>query len=360
MRLTIDVRMLANSGIGTYLRHIVPRLIDLNAGGQIDLVGKADQIAAFPWSRRDNVSVVDLRSPIFSVHEQIFLPSRIPTDSDLFWSPHFNIPLLYRGKLLTTVHDVLHLSKPRYAGGLHKILYGRALFQALTRKADAIICVSRFTADELMRFSSAKASRIVVIHHGIGEEWYSLQKGNRPHEKPYFLFVGNLKPNKNLPALISAFEAISQRIPHDLIIVGKAEGFRTGDASVKARASRLGARVIIAGSVDDLRLKQYYIHASALVMPSLYEGFGFPPLEAMACGCPVIVSSAASLPEVCGEAALYIDPRDIGDIGAKMMYLASNDAVGAELRERGIERARQFSWNKCARETSAVMARLCE
>ena len=360
MSLAIDVRMLTNSGIGTYLRHVLPCLISLRTEERFNLVGNSAELDGFPWSRCHNVAVVDCQSPIFSVDEQIRLPRLIPAQSDLFWSPQFNIPLFYRGKLLVTVHDVSHLALPQYMGGLHKRLYATTLFTALRRKANAIICDSQFTADELIRLAGVKASKITVVHLGVDEAWFSIPKKARPHGRPYFLFVGNVKPHKNLSALIAAFQSITDRISHDLVIVGKKEGFITADRMVMRRAEMLGERIRFTGFVDDPLLKQYFVHADAFVLPSLYEGFGLPPLEAMACGCPAIVSRAASLPEVCRDAAIYCDPRDIKDIADRMLYVVTHDSVRAELRERGVEHARRFTWDKCTRETGAVVERLSQ
>ena len=123
-------------------------------------------------------------------------------------------------------------------------------------------------------------------------------------------------------------------------------------------AAALGGRVKFTGLVDDAQLKRYVAWADALVLPSFYEGFGLPPLEAMACGCPAIVSDRASLPEVCGDAVLYCDPNDVEDIAARMLEVAASEATRAGLREKGLRRARQFTWDKCARETLVVIERL--
>jgi glycosyltransferase involved in cell wall biosynthesis len=265
---------------------------------------------------------------------------------------------LYRGKLLVTIHDVLHLAMPQYMQGMHRRLYARALLGAVRLKADAVICNSRFTANELMRLVGVKAAKIEVVHLGVDEAWFSIDKSARPHERPYFVFVGNVKAHKNIAGLLQAFQDVSGKISHDLVIVGKKEGFVTGDREVEGRAAALSGRVKFIGLADDSLLRSYVACAEALVLPSFYEGFGLPPLEAMACGCPVVVSSSASLPEVCGNAALYCDPHDSGDIAAKLLEVATNETVRADLREKGLQRARQFTWDKCARETLAVIERL--
>ena len=143
-----------------------------------------------------------------------------------------------------------------------------------------------------------------------------------------------------------------------MIIVGKKEGFITADKSVDVFAKRLGNRVCFTGPVADNVLKQYYVNASLLILPSLYEGFGLPPLEAMACGCPTIVSHVASLPEVCGDATLYCDPYNINDIAAKILLLLSEPELQDKLREKGLEQARKFTWDKSAQETLSVIEKV--
>jgi glycosyltransferase involved in cell wall biosynthesis len=221
-----------------------------------------------------------------------------------------------------------------------------------------VICNSRFTADELTRVVGVPASRIEVIHMGVDEGWFAVGEPARPHKKPYFVFVGNVKEHKNVAGLVDAFRRIADKVPHDLVILGKKEGFITGDRKVEGGTAALGGRVKFTGFVDDALLKRYVACADALVLPSFYEGFGFPPLEAMACGCPSIVSDRASLPEICGDAALYCNPDDAGDIAARMIEVATNEALRDELREKGLARARRFTWDRCARETVALIERL--
>jgi glycosyltransferase involved in cell wall biosynthesis len=356
--LAVDARMLSHSGIGTYLSNVLPRLIPQWRGGRVGLIGERSALEQLSWTRSDRVSVIDCTSPIFSIEEQLRLPGLIPKDTGLLWSPQFNIPLLYRGKLLVTIHDVLHLAMPQYMEGWHRRLYARLLLGAVRRKANAIICNSRFTAGELVRLVGVEASRIEVISLGVDEAWFSVPASPRPHGKPYFVFVGNVKAYKNIQGLIAAFGELTKKLPHDLVIVGKKEGFITGDRSVEEMAAALGERVKFAGLVGDALLKRYVACAEALVLPSFYEGFGLPPLEAMACGCPAIVASSASLPEVCGDAALYCDPASAADIAAKMLQVATDSGLRAQLRDKGREHARRFSWDRCARETLALIERL--
>ena len=193
------------------------------------------------------------------------------------------------------------------------------------------------------------------IHIGVDEAWFDVPDRPRPYEKPYVLFVGSVKPHKNVGGLIRALELAQRRIPHDLVIVGRREGLITADEAVAAKAKALGARVHFTGFVRDDLLKQFVKHADALALPSFYEGFGLPPLEAMACGCPALVSNAASLPEACGDAALYCDPHSPEDIAEKLVLLMEDEALRTSLRRKGLERVKRFTWEACAQKTLEVL-----
>jgi glycosyltransferase involved in cell wall biosynthesis len=168
--------------------------------------------------------------------------------------------------------------------------------------------------------------------------------------------VGNIKPYKNLGRLVEAFQKIRDHVPHDLVIVGQREGLITGESpEFFERVRGAGERIHLTGYVSYEELLSLVGNADALIMPSLYEGFGLPPVEAMAAGVPVVVSRAASLPEVCGDAALYFDPLDVDDIADKLIEIASDRVLGEQLRERGRERSRLFTWKSCSAKTAQAL-----
>ena len=350
---SVDIRTARLSGMGTYLTNVLPRIIKLSPHIKFILLGHQHDVGALGVSDLANIDFINATSRIYSAREQLDLLRLIPRDTDAFWSPHFNIPLGYRGKLLVTVHDMFHLAMPEFVGGYHKKLYARMIFSAVGRKASAILTDSAFTGAELTRFIK-KHPPIHPIHLGVDKAWFDPPITPRPHPRPYILFVGNVKPHKNIRGLVEAF-ALAPRAPYDLIIVGRKEGFITADTGVAEQAQALGERVVFTGWLTDSELKQYVFHASALALPSFYEGFGLPPLEAMACGTPVIVSHAASLPEVCGDAALYCDPHSPQDIADKIQRLMRDETLRETLRHEGLARARTFSWDQCAQETLVVL-----
>ena len=354
--LTVDVRALHNSGIGTYIQNLLPRLIAAKPELNFHLLGPAADLSTLAWTAAPNVTLSDCTSPLYSVKEQLELRQKTPRETELFWSPHYNIPLLYRGKLLVTVHDVFHLAAPDMS--VPKKLYAKGIFRAVRRKADAIVTVSEFSKDELIRLTGRGDQEVTPIHIGVDEAWFGVPDRPRPYEKPYVLFVGSVKPHKNVGGLIRALEYAQHQIPHDLVIVGRREGLLTADEAVAATAAALGERVHFTGFVEEEHLKQFVKHADALVLPSFYEGFGLPPLEAMACGCPALVSNAASLPEACGDAALYCDPHNPQDIADQLVLLMEDKALQSSLRQKGLERARRFTWEACAEKTLEVLEKM--
>lgn len=356
-RLAVDMRMLRASGIGTYLRQLVSRLIGIE-GRTLALLGDVPELRHNGFDRVPGTTLHRCDAPIYSIREQIALRRSTPGGVELFWSPHYNIPLLLGAKLVVTVHDTLHLARPEYVRGSHRRIYARTMFRQLRGRANAIICDSHFTADELIRYAGIAEDRIEVIHLGVDESWFEPVATSSPRPRPYFVYVGNVKPHKNLMGLLEGFSLVLADLPHDLIIIGKNDGFISGDDRAIARAARMGKRVTFTGEVADATLRAYIGHAEALVLPSYYEGFGLPALEAMAAGCPALVSRVASLPEVCGQAALYFDPRDPVEIADRLRQVAQDRVLREELIVGGRERARRFTWDRCASETAAVLDRV--
>jgi len=356
--ITVDARMIGASGIGTCLVEWLPRLIAARPELDFVLLGPAGVLAEFEWTRRPNARVVDLDVPIYSVREQITLPLRVPRRTGVFWSPHYNVPLAWRGRLVVTIHDLAHLALPEFVSGPHRRAYARFMFRQVSRSADAIMTDSEFTRSEFERLVGIGRAAPVVVHLGVGREWFEIPPSPAPHPRPYLLYVGNVKPHKNLVRLLEAFGRLPSSLDCDLLLVGKNDGFRGADTAVRSAAIRLGPRVQLVGAVSQGLLKRYVAHTEALVLPSLYEGFGLPPLEAMACGRPTIVSRSASLPEVCGDAALYCDALDPASIAEAITRMLTDHELREALRCRGLERARRFTWDRSARAALNVLERV--
>jgi glycosyltransferase involved in cell wall biosynthesis len=353
--LTIDARWINFSGLGTYLRHIIPGISDRFYDQSITLLGHPSELSNALGNLSSHFNIIEAQAGMYSIHEQVDYARLIPRNTKLYFATHYNVPLLYSGRMLVTVYDMMHLATPQFAQGYHKQLYAKLMFAALRRKAESILTISKFTKKEMERLLGEFKQPITPIHLGVGEEWFSIPELQRLHSRPYILYVGNIKPHKNLKTLVKAFISISDKIPHDLVLAGKKEGFITGDHEIAAMAQSRPERIYFTGRVPDEQLHQYVRHAEALAFPSFYEGFGLPPLEAMAAGCPTIVSQAASLPEVCGDAALYFNPYDENDLIEKLLRITSDSELRVSLRNRGLEHARSFTWERCVSQTCDVI-----
>lgn len=283
---------------------------------------------------------------------------------DVLFVPAHVIPILHPRRSVVTVHDLGYLRYPE----AHRAVDRRYL-DASTRwsahQAAAILADSAATKADLVQAYGIDPAKAHVIYLGRDETlrrvtdparvaavWRKHGIGPR-----YLLYVGTLQPRKNLGRVIAAFAAIADR-PElagvQLVLAGK-KGWLYDDLFAQGARLGLGDRVLFPGYIPDEDLPALLSSATAFVFPSLYEGFGIPVLEAGACGVPVITSNTSSLPEVAGDAALLVDPHDVDAIAAAMLRLVTDDALRAELARRGLENVKRFSWEKCARETLAVL-----
>lgn len=352
------MRMIKASGIGRAIEGILKHIISKNENWQFILFGKKKELEEYEFAGRENTRIIECISSIYSYSEQIELYRKIPRDIDVFWSPHYNIPLFYKGKLIVTVHDLFHLAMLNGMKSLHKRIYAKLFFHFLSRRAEKIICVSEFTADELQKYTKVKSEKISVIHRGVEKRWFHIKRQKNPRPQRYILYVGNIKPHKNLLRLLKAFQSVKKKIPHDLVLVGKKDGFITGDAQVTQMAMN-DERIVFTGYISDEILEQYYMHADLLVFPSLYEGFGLPPLEAMACRCPVIASNVASIPEICKRNVIYCNPYSINDIAEKILFVLMN-GIEKEGIEENRKMAMQFTLEKEVGMYEGVIKKILE
>jgi len=355
--LCIDLRWIDSSGVGMYIRGILPGIVERLKDVSIVGLGDSSRLSDFPWSGASNVRVVDCRAARYSFAEQIQLLRAIPRDSDMFFSPYYTIPLFYGGRFAVTVHDTSHLVVPEIVGSWKKRFYARTMYRALRRRASIIFTVSHFTKSELLRLTTGpRQDNILPTHLGVTPDWYAAKHLPLMRSNPYLVCVGNVKPYKNIGRLVEAFMQVKHQFPHDLVIVGQREGLITGESpQFFQRIQAAGDRVHMTGFVSHDQLRSLVGHAHALIMPSLYEGFGLPPLEAMAAGVPVAVSRAASLPEVCGDAALYFDPSNATDMAKVLVEIVSNPALCKRLVDAGLERTRLFTWKSCAFQTADAL-----
>lgn len=335
MKVTLDARMHDSGGIGTYLQQLIPRI---SPHCDLHLIGEKKLQELYPKTKFIPTSV-----PIYSLKEQWVLPKIIP-ECDIFWSPHYNVPIfpIRAKKRIVTIHDVAHLALSSNFSW-EKRIYARLMLSFAAKKSDKIITVSSFSKKEIVKFLNVDEKKIRVsylaadapnIEQDIIDPW---------QKKRYFLFVGSHRPHKNLKSLLLAFDQIAERKDIYLVLIG---AYKKSEPFLKKHRNR----ILIQENISDRKRNSFYAYAQGLVFPSIYEGFGLPPLEAMAARCPVIASRSASIPEICGGAAIYVDPLDVNDIRQKMLQLLLNCSFKKNIMEQGSKRAQGFSWNKCAEQ----------
>ena len=288
--------------------------------------------------------------------------ARVPQDGlvpgvALFHGTDHLLPYFRRIRTVFTLHDLIPLLFPEFHLPLNR-WFLNLMFPRFLRRADAIVAVSECTKKDAIRIYGTPEEKITVIYNGVDARFHpvrdaeTLRRVRAAYRLPeaYILYVGTIEPRKNLARLLDAYHALRQAgYPHKLAIVG-AKGWLYQPVFDRIAALGLQDEVIFPGYIADEDLPAVYSGAALFAFPSLYEGFGIPPLEAMACGVPTLVSDTSSLPEVVGDAALQVSPTDTGAIKAGMERILSDAALARQLAGRGPERARMFTWDKAARQ----------
>jgi glycosyltransferase involved in cell wall biosynthesis len=367
--LKIGVNALLYSAGQDYRQTGISRYIDRLLGhlgaqcGPFDITAFVGKGAQPSWDRvhlnRIPISGTDPRARIPAELTLLPIAAR-RSDLDLFHGPVNTLPpLIGRARQVVTIHDLAFLRFPDQITRRRSI-YLNAMIQRAVRRADHILVPSQATALDLVGLLNADRSPITVTPLGaephfrpLTTEHCAAAKARFGLDRPFVLTVGTIEPRKNLPRLIDAFVSIADAVPHDLVLVGPT-GWLTDSIEHQIASSALGGRIKRTGFVDDAGLVGLYNAADVVAIPSLYEGFGLPVLEAMACGAVVLTSDCSSLPEVTGDAALLVDPRDINAIAAGLLRALNDTALRRELEAAALTRAAAFSWDRTARLTAGA------
>lgn len=381
-RIGIDARFYGplGKGLGRYVQEVVDNIVRLDCQGEFEYVVflSPENINDF---QSDNPLVTkrELSLRWYSWREQLFLPRALRKEKlDLVHFPHFNIPIFTSTPFVVTIHDLILTRFPsRRASMLPAAFYWfkqmayRLVIRMAVLRAHTIITVSNFTRQDIIDKFGANPKKLIVTYEGVAD---LVKQESNPEavmlpaqvlalyhiSSPFLLYVGNAYPHKNLNQLMVAFSELHRRRPElSLVMVGKNDYFYQ---RVRAKAESLqlwqdGAEntpVVLPGYIPDAHLASLYQQALLYIFPSLYEGFGLPPLEAMAHGCPVVSSNQASLPEIIGDAAEYFNPYDEQDIIAKIESLIDDSKRRQTLVARGLVHVKKFSWQACAEQTLAI------
>ena len=355
MRIAIDARKLRDYGIGTYVRNLLRNLARIDRTTEYVLFTQPADVE-LGTELGENFRTVVERAGAYSVKEQLTIPMDLRREGiDLFHAPHYVLPPLIPCKAVVTIHDCIHLRFPQYLPNSFAYAYARSSLWVATHRASRVLTVSEASKRDILRYFRIPESKIDVIYNAIDErlgEPLSNEEIGRVRERyqlndPFVLYAGNIKPHKNLERLIEAFQMLRRSgLEHvKLLIIGD-EISQYATLRRAVHRYKLHKHVRFFGFVPDKTLAALYRLASVFVFPSLYEGFGLPPLEAMASGTPVVTSNVSSLPEVVGDAALLIDPLDAADIAHAIRRVLMEPALAADLRQRGLARVTHFSWER--------------
>lgn len=282
--------------------------------------------------------------------EQVYLPRYLDkTGHPLLLNLGNTAPIGYDRKI-STLHDISYIKCPKSYSPAFRVLY-RVEIPIVLKRSLEIFTVSDFSRHEIENYYGLNPARIEIVSNAVSQIFH--ERTTAPsRRRPYFLAVGSLAPHKNFGTLIEAFSILKSRCNDSRLVVvgGNANSF--ADASLEGESIQ---GLTMAGRVNDQGLAELYQGACAFVFPSTYEGFGIPPLEAQASGCPVIASRAASIPEVLGDSALYFDPESAADIASTMEQVWIDSRLRGELSRRGMLNAKRFSWESSAKKVSKIL-----
>ncbi|MDK1020947.1 MAG: glycosyltransferase family 1 protein [Candidatus Hydrogenedentes bacterium] len=373
MHVLLDGMQAVNkSGIGSYTCALMRELPAVSKDLELRALCPFTMLEEF--KEVESMSLVpctDARSPLASLHRSFVMAKSVGRQpTDLLHYPASFTRFLGSGlsrasKVILTVHDLSFLREPGWFRWDRSVYY-RAMIRRSVRHATRILADSEATSRDLQDYLDVDPSRIDVTPLGVDSRFRPASDNEvaRAREtyklpKTFFLFVGTLEPRKNVPRLIQAFDSIAGECEADLAIAGR-DGWKFDSIYDAAAAAKHSGRIHFLGYVADDMLPAVLSAAEAFVWPSLWEGFGLPPLEAMACGAPVITSNTSSLPEVVGDAALTVPPEDADAIAHAMRSLLADPELRRSLRDRGMRRAGEFTWRRTAEQTYAAYRKACE
>lgn len=320
-----DQRWIGDHGIGRFARHVLaglayaPVLLSSNPASPLD-----------SWSLARALGRL--------------------TRDDLFFSPGYNSPLFCAAPFIFTIHDLNHIDRPENSSPLKRLYYATILKRSCHRAA-RILTVSEFSRTRIVDWSGVSPEKVLNVSCGVDPDY---NPEVAPYKIPfsYLLCVSNRKPHKNELRTVEAFARAGLDPEMRLVFTGRP----TVELAAVIERFHMTQRVHFVGVVPDAELPSLYHSAEALVFASLYEGFGLPVLEAMACGTPVVTSNTSALPEVAGDATLLVDPTSMEDIAAAMRQIVENVSLRQQLRERGLTQAARFSWAATSSRVRELLA----
>jgi glycosyltransferase involved in cell wall biosynthesis len=353
MKIGIAARGLSeqSGGVKQYIESIASALLTADKVNEYYVFyNNSDYIKKFPTAKN-----IVLESNNKLIWDYYLLPKAVRKHNlDIMILPKNVVPFFVNAKSVVIIHDLAYFIPELNAYPLIDTLYMTSMIRSSLSRADIIVSVSENTKKDLVEIIGTNANRIKVVHEAADQKYRQVTdrlkldevKSKYNLSDNFIFYSGSLSPRKNMLRFLTAFNLIKDTVPHKLVLTG---GKSWKDGDVRQLISQLGDSVIKLGYVPDEHMPFIYNLADLFVYPSLYEGFGLPPLEAMACGCPVIASNSSSIPEVVGDAAVMIDPYDINEIADTMYKVLTDNNLRNQMINKGLKRAEEFSWEKSAR-----------
>lgn len=373
MRIGISALQLSNlnSGIGQYIYCLISALLKQNTFQNHEyLIYFSKKSTPQEWKGHPKIITKEIpfakeQALIRNFFELFFYGSILEREKlSLVWFPDTKVPLLFSPKIpfVVTVHDLAIIRLP-YTYQTSRVIYWRKLFEYAIKKAKYVIAISNSTKKDLVNLMGINPEKIKVIYNGVADNFkvivdkellVTVRKKYRLPEQ-YLLFVGLFSPRKNIAGLFKAFAILKEKyaVPHKLLMVGE-KGWKYKSDLALVDSLGIAKEVIFTGYVRNDELPAIYNMASVFIFPSLYEGFGLPLLESMACGTPVVTSNVSAMPEVVGNAGILVEPNNPLGIAEAVYRLVSDEQLVKKLTSLGLQRVRSFTWENAAREMISI------
>lgn len=371
MKVGIDIRTLMDarySGVSEYTFNLVEEILKLDKNDYRLFYNCFGDCLNIPEFAGGKVKVVKYNYPNKILNYLFFKFFNYPKidkelEADVFFMPHINfIGKSKAAKSLITIHDLSFLKYPEFFSWRKNFWHRMINVKKLIKRFNRVVAVSKNTKQDIVELCGINPDKVEVIYSGIGKEFKQMDANEKKlaevrdkYKLPekFILYLGTLEPRKNVDGIIKAYNKLradNRELQDYKLVIAGGKGWKFDKIYKEWERSEFKNDVNFLGYVDSKDKVYLYNLANVFVYPSFYEGFGFPPLEAMACGLPVVVSYAASLPEVAGDAALMVDPYNINDIAKAMAEILADESLKNKLIERGLARAKNFSWEKTAKE----------
>lgn len=340
MKIILDARKINNFGIGIYLRNLFQGIINSDLFDYKILHLKGTDYLSCPEKY-----FIETLFKNYDFREHLEIPFKMKKYKDFyFFSPHYVFPIFIKNPLLVAIQDLIHFKFPHLFKPAIKVSVGKFFIKKVKKRARIIFTGSKTTRDDLIEIFGLKKEQIKVIYYGISETFFKTPVNPSPFHFPYIIYVGNKKSHKNLNSLLNAFALIKDRYSDLKLILA---GFSKDKTFMETLEHfKLQERVIIAGYLAEEKLIQYIDGSEFFVFPSLYEGFGFPPLEAMARKKAVISSTGGSLKEILSGKALFFNPESYEELAEKISIFMENKELRSSYQDKGYKHCSSFRWKK--------------